>query len=125
MDKITNIKTDCLGTLSFDGKFAGMRKAQEFIVYPIKKDEDATQIKIQSDTRIGKIFLDSGDVVLSPSRQGGSYFVHMVLAKKVDTLSKEELAGLIFRLVQTAGESVGNNNMNVFTDNSGADKVKI
>jgi len=125
MDKITNIKTNCLGTLSFDGKFAGMRKAQEFTVYPIKKDDDATQITIQSDTRIGKIFLDSGDVVLSPSRQGGSYFVHMALAKKVDTLSKEELAGLIFRLVQTDGESVGNNIMNVFTDNSGADKVKI
>jgi len=125
MDKITNIKKNCMGTLSFDGKFNGMRKAQDFIVYPIHKGNDADKIKIQSETRIGQIDLQTGDVLLSPARQGGSYFVHLAFAGKVDQLTREELAGLKFRLVQTAGDAVGGNGLGVVTDNSGADLVRI
>ena len=125
MNKIENIKINCMGTLSFDGKFNGMRKSQDFIVYPMHKGDDADKIKIQSDTRIGYIMLNSGDVIMSPSRQGGSYFVHLAFAKKIDQLTREELAGLKFRLVQTAGDTVGKNAMHIVTDNSGADLLKI
>ena len=31
---ISNIHKNCMGTVSFDAKFAGMRKPQDFIVYP-------------------------------------------------------------------------------------------
>lgn len=31
---ITNFSKNSLGTLDFDGKFAGMRKAQDFVAYP-------------------------------------------------------------------------------------------
>jgi hypothetical protein len=123
--KISNIKTNCLGTLSLDGKFNGMRKAQDFIVYPMQKDDDIDRVKIQSDTRIGYISLKSGDVIMSPSRQGGSYFVHLAFAQKIDQLTQEELAGLKYRLFQTAGEKVGNNGMKIYCDNSNADKVVI
>lgn len=125
MDKIENIKKNCMGTLSFDGKFSGMRKAQDFIVYPMHKGNDTGNIKIQSNTRIGRIDLKTGDVFLSPARQGGSYFVHLAFAGKVDQLTKEDLAGLKFRLVQTAGDALGENGLGVVTDNSGAELVKI
>jgi hypothetical protein len=125
MEKITNIKVNCMGTLSFDGKFNGMRKTQDFIVYPMQKDDDGQSIKIQSDTRIGYIDLTSGDIKLSPPRQGGSYFMHLALAQKIDQLTAEELAGLKFRLIQTSGDMVGNNGMHVYCDNSKAEAVRI
>lgn len=123
--KIENLKTNCMGTLSFDGKFNGMRKTQDFIVYPMHKENRNDRIMIQSDTRIGYIYFDSGDVILTPPRSGGSYSVHLIYAKKIDQLTREELARLKFRLVQTAGDKVGNNGLHVVTDNSNANKVAI
>lgn len=43
----------------------------------------------------------------------------------MDKLTREELAGLKFRLIQTAGDKVGNNALHVVTDNSNAEKVSI
>lgn len=113
-----------MGTLDLNAKFNGMRKAQEFIVYPIKDSETPESILIQSDTRIGRIDLNTGTVTMSPPRAGGSYGIHLAFAKVIDTLSTEELAGLKFRLFQTASPMAGNNGV-MYTDNSGADKVSI
>ncbi len=112
-----------MGTLSLECQFNGMRKSQEFIVYPMHEGNETDNILIQSDTRIGRIFLNTGNVIMSPPRSGGSYNVHLMFAKEIDTLSGEELAGLKFRLVQTAGKRVGNNVIS--TDNSGAENVSI
>jgi hypothetical protein len=125
MMKISNITKNRMGTLSFDGKFKGMRKQQDFIVYPLHKDNAFDKLTIQSDTRIGKIDLASGEVTMSPPRQGGSYNIHLMFAKAIDCLSTDELAGLKFRLVQTAGDNVGNNGMSITTDNSNAANVAI
>lgn len=119
MEKIKNIHKNIMGTLSFNGKFEGMRKEQEFIVYPIKKDDDAEKIKIQSDKRIGYIDLKNGDVILS----NGKYSVNFLVDIK-DRLSISELAGLKFRLFQTSGDNVGSNGV-VVCDNSGVEKVSI
>ena len=125
MEKIVEIKKNCLGTLSLDAKFNGMRKVQDFIVYPMHEGNETDKIKIQSDTRIGYIDLSTGSVSLCPPQPNGAYFMHLVFAKEVDKLSMSELAGLKFRLVQTAGKEVGNNGMNIVTDNSGAEAVRI
>ncbi len=114
-----------MGTLSFDGKFKGMRKSQDFIVYPLSKENEAKELRIQSNTRMGTINLLTGVITMTPPRQGGSYSVHMVFAKEIDVLSKEELVGIKFRLVQTANPNAGNNGMCIYTDNSNADKVSI
>ena len=123
--KLSNIKTNRMGTLSFDAKFKGMRKEQNFIVYPIHKGNNVDKIMIQSETRIGYLYLNTGDVIMSHPRSGGSYSPHLMFAKKIDQLDKEELAGFKFRLVQTEGDSVGNNGMKIITDNSGAGLVSI
>lgn len=122
---ITNIRKNCIGTLSIEAKFNGMRKSQEFIVYPMHEGNNAEKIMIQSDSRIGHIFLNSGIVRMSPPRSGGSYAPHLIFAKDIDKLSTEDLAGLKFRLVQTADKMAGNNGMHIFTDNSAAEKVSI
>ena len=121
MTKITKIYKNCMGTLSLECKFNGMRKAQEFIVYPMHQTQD--HILIQSGTRIGRVFLATGQVVMSKPVSSGAYAPHLALASEIDTLDTEELAGLKFRLVQTAGNLVGNSVIK--TDNSGAELVSI
>ena len=117
---ITNMRKNIMGTLSFDGKFAGMRKAQDFIVYPMKEAEYLATI--QSDTRIGTIDIVTGEVVLSPSYKSGAYFVHLALAKPTGTLSAEQLLMLKAQIMGTASGKAGSNGI-VFTDNSGALEV--
>ena len=124
MTKIINIRKNCMGTLSIEFKFNGMRKAQEFIIYPVKAGETPDNLLIQSDTRIGRIDLNTGAVTMSPPRSGGSYNVHLMFATHIDTLDREEIAGLKFRLIQTADRMAGNNGV-IYTDNSGVEAVKI
>lgn len=124
MTKILNITKNIMGTLSIEAKFNGMRKAQEFIIYPIKAGDPLDSLLVQSDTRIGRIDLNTGIVTMSPPRSGGSYNVHLMFATAIDTLDREELAGLKFRLIQTADKMAGNNGV-MYTDNSGVEAVRV
>jgi len=120
---ISGIRKNCMGTVSFDGKFDGMRKAQDFIVYPMHAGNAAESALVQSDTRIGRIHFTTGSVIMSPSRQGGSYNVHLMLCKPAGTLSAEELLLLKAAVFSTASGKAGNNAMHVYTDNSAALEV--
>lgn len=111
-----------MGTISFDGKFDGMRKAQDFIVYPIKAGQDASRIQVQSDTRIGVICMQTGKVIMSPPRQGGSYGVHLALATHVGKLEADDLLLLKGHIMGSAHGNAGTNGV-VYTDNSGALEV--
>jgi hypothetical protein len=122
---IEKITKNCMGTLDITAKFNGMRKAQEFIVYPIKADDSPNRLLVQSDSRIGYIYLNSGVVEMSPARSGGSYAPHLMFRKVIDNLSTEEIAGIKFRLVQTADKMAGSNGAHVFCDNSGASGISI
>lgn len=121
---ISNIRKNIMGTCSFDGKFSGMRKAQDFIVYPIKSEDDAKRVTIQSDTRIGWVNLESGQVMLSPAKASGAYFHHLALAQKAGILSGEQLLMLKAQILGTASGKAGSNGI-VFADNSGALGVKF
>lgn len=114
---IANITKNRMGTASFDGKFDGMRKAQDFIVYPMK--EESERAMIQSDTRIGFVDLQSGVVKLSKSHQSGAYNVHLIEATQAGKLSAEELLMFKAGIFATASGKAGNNGI-VYTDNSGA-----
>ena len=114
-----------MGTLSIDAKFKGMRKTQDFIIYPIGEGESVEKVKIQSDTRIGYINLENGIVSLCKPVQSGAYNPHLMFVKDVDILNKSELAGLKFRLIQTADKNAGDNFIHMTTDNLGADQISI
>ena len=49
---LSNFRKNFAGTASFDGQFEGMRKPQDFVVYPMKTGD--VEIQIQSDNRFGK-----------------------------------------------------------------------
>lgn len=67
-----------------------MRKEQEFIVYPVQGS--GAIIKVQSDTRIGQINLDNGEVLMSQPRAGGAYFHHLAIDSKTGKIKKDMLA---------------------------------
>jgi hypothetical protein len=117
---IANIKRNRLGTASFDGQFKGMRKPQDFIVYPITSNSD--YIKIQSDTRIGTVNLDTGFVQLAGPIASGADFRHISNRKYCGTLTGEELLTLKAHIASTSSAKAGSNGV-IFTDNSGAISV--
>lgn len=122
---ISNIHKNCMGTVSFDAKFAGMRKPQDFIVYPIKAGDESGRIVIQSDTRIGLIDVESGKVWMSKPRAGGANFMHLSMERSlIDKLSQEDLFNLKAHIFSTAHGAAGKaENGIVQCDNSGALEV--
>jgi hypothetical protein len=71
-------------------KFQGMRKEQDFVIYPCKSDDST--IWLQSDNRMLKLDLTTGEGMLSkPTRNNGFHSVMEFLGAKKITLAKEEL----------------------------------
>jgi len=120
MEIITNIKKSIMGTIQFDLKAKGHRGEQNFVCYPISK-EDKT-VKIQSSKRIGIFNPEIGLIELSKSRPGGSYFMHLSFDKLVTIqLSKEENEELKAAIFKTASSEAGKEeNGYIQSDNSGA-----
>lgn len=114
---ITNMQKNIMGTLSFDGKFPGMRKTHDFIVYPVKAGD--THLKIQSDSYIGLIELESGWVSMTKPKSSGAYFGHLSKAAKLVKLDAETLFMLKAQVMATASAKAGTNGI-VYCDNSGA-----
>lgn len=95
-----------MGTVSFSGKFTGMRKPQEFIVYPMQ--DSGETITIQSNTRIGQIDLSTGALSLSAPHSSGAYFLHLQTDKLThETLPAEEVQTLRQWIKSTGGLLVG------------------
>jgi hypothetical protein len=119
--QITNCHKNVLGTVSFDGRFAKMRKAQDFIVYPMH--DSSSRIKIQSDNRMGQLDLDTGELVLSAPASGHAGFLWLQLSvmRKTatrETIAAEDLQTLRQWVKSTGGLLVGESF--VKTDNTGA-----
>ena len=115
---ITNYHRTIMGTLGFDLKVKGMRKAQDFIVYPIVAKTDT--IRIQSDKKWGEIHINTGKGILSKSGST-SWHLHadmMNMNVIKFELTPEELEELKTQIKSTSGKDVGNTIMR--TDNSGA-----
>jgi len=119
---ITNMHKNIMGTLSFDAKFKGMRKPQEFIVYPFHEGNATDAAMIQSKTRIGKIHLDTGVVVMSKAHANGAYGHHLAEATIIEKLDTETLFSFKAQIMATASGKAGSNGI-VFTDNSAAMEV--
>jgi hypothetical protein len=120
--EILGLSKNIMGTTDIEMKITGMRKPQDFIVYPIGKDDAGNVITIQSDTRIGQINLVKGVGVMSQSHSNGAYFVHLQMDKLTSfTISESDLEDLKAYIFKTSGANVGTRG--VVTDNSGASGV--
>ena len=120
---LEKIHKNCTGTISIIAKFGKMKKAQDFVTYPIEKLEDITRLPIQSHNRFGYIFPD-GSVKISPNRAQYANSMHYLISLKngkieEDQLTTEEMASIREEMAKTAGTMVGNNNI-VYCDNSKA-----
>ena len=103
-----NVRRNILGTISFAHVFPGMRKKQEFSVYP-KHDCDDSNIIIQSSTRIGIINTQSGEIRLSKSHPCGAYFLHLDVDKlSISKLDDCDLLTLRNAIIATGDNVVGN-----------------
>lgn len=118
---LSNFHRNTLGTVSFDAKFDGMRKPQDFDVYPMQAGGDHSRIAIQSDTRYGHIYLDDGRVFMSPSVAGGAYSHHLAKGKFLTPISAEELLLLKSHILSSASPKAGTHG--VICDNSQAATV--
>lgn len=119
--KITNCRKNTMGTASFDGLFPSMRKAEDFIVYPMQ--DSGTEIRIQSDHRYGRIDLDSGKGILSARRAQYANGTWLLLCQMHRTavafeLSTEERETLRQWIKSTGGLLVGSSILKC--DNTGA-----
>ena len=110
-----------MGTASFDGQFSGMRKPQEFIVYPMQDSGEI--ISVQSKNRFGRIDLSTGQVAISAAatcHAGSAWFLLCQIRKtySIDTLPVEDLQTLRQWIKSTGGLMVGDSF--VKCDNIGA-----
>lgn len=88
--EVSNVKKGFISACEFDAKFSGMRKPQNFIVYPVKEGDST--IIIQSETRIGELNLESGVCRLSGSKSGGAHFLHLAMAEEESQISSDDLS---------------------------------
>ena len=115
---LKNIHRNIMGTISFDLQIKGMRKPQDFIVYPMQKGSDSKEITIQSGTRIGRLNVENGTGLMSDSKPSGAYFHHLQFGKQNPfTLSPLDIQELRMKIFTTGGASVGGH---ILSDNSEA-----
>ena len=112
--------------MRFDAKFIGMRKEQDFIIYPLDRSNDAATILCQSDSRWLEIDTKTGECWIT-SAQSGHHNRWMLAMQKAQgkakqfTLSPVELSELKMHVFTTADKNAGNSV--ITTDNSGAFNV--
>lgn len=117
--EVLNIKRNIMGTISIILKAKGMRKEQDFILYPITKDDKI--LIIQSDTRIAKLNLE-GLGLISKSHSNGAFFIHLQIDQLTPIqFSKNDWSQIVDYIGTTKGDLVGDSV--VKTDNSGAKSI--
>ena len=118
-----NIHKNIMGTTSFDLRIEGMRKNQDFIVYPMQSDNSGHIIKIQSDTRIGNIDITTGKGKMSKPHSSGAYSIHLQtdLLKEFE-LRQIDLQALRLFIFTTQSKKAGTNGR-IFCDNSKASEI--
>lgn len=115
---ISNLRKSPL-RISFNGKFANMRKDQKFVIYPVRKGDKF--LKIQSDGRFG--FIDKeGKLLINskncsyPNSQTLMAEIQMGIAK-TEIIPENEMKSLREFLSTT---TLGNEFVIIDSDNSGA-----
>lgn len=117
--EMTNIYKNSMGTISIDMKIKGMRKFQEFMIYPINKESKS--LTIQSDTRIARVDLD-GNGIMSKSHQSGAYFHHLQLDKCTDfCFEPNDWQQIVEYIGLTENKNAGSSVIK--SDNSGAKSI--
>ena len=127
--ELINMKKNCLGTMEFTLKMGKMKKAEEFITYPIQRDDDGSILRLQSSHRWAEMNTKSGEIILSARRAqyANSWFLLECKIKGIaesDKATEEQLAQMLTAVRGTASPNAGGNNiLSMYCDNSNANLV--
>jgi hypothetical protein len=105
-------------------KAGNMRKSESFIVYPIKADDDAKRISIQSDHRCAIIDTQTGNGLLTAYVANYPSFAHLSAGKTFRfTVSEADLSAIRMSIFTSADAKADMGGGVMFTDNSGAKNI--
>ena len=123
------MKTNCLGTMSFVLKMGKMKKAEEFVTYPIQKDDNGDKVLLQSSHRWAELNTRTGEIELSARRAQYANQMWLLLCKihgtaESDKATPEQLSQMCSEIRSTASPNAGGNNiLSIYCDNSNAGLV--
>ena len=127
--EIVSMEKNCLGTMSFTLKMGKMKKAEEFVTYPIQKDDKGEYVSLQSSHRWAQLYTKTGAIVLSARRAQYANLMWLLVCianntAEIDKASDAQLKQMLDAIRGTASPMAGGNNLlNMYCDNSNADKV--
>ena len=124
--ELSNIRKNIMGTTSFDMKYKGMRKMDDFIVYPMSSGATDATIRIQSGSRFGKLDLSTGKCVMAVNR-GGCNSIDLMVQEIDNTVknvlfSASQCAELKSAILGTYSHHAGTNGI-MYSDNSGVTAI--
>ena len=119
----------CLGTMEFVLKMGRMKKAEEFVTYPVQKDDNGDKVLLQSSHRWAELNTRTGEIELSARRAQYANSMWLMICKangtsECDKATAEQLDEMLSAIRGTASPNAGGNNiLSVFCDNSNAGLV--
>lgn len=118
---LDSIRKNCMGTISFNMMYKGMRKVDDFIVYPKSASDTDAIIRIQSNRRFGQLDLNTGKCIMSVG--GGANSIELQLqmvygTAKAVLFTPEQCQQLKERILGTYSSKAGTNGI-MYSDNTG------
>ena len=110
--QVAKIRRNIMGTISFKAKFKGMRKEQDFIIYP----NPEKRLTVQSDSKCGYVDFDGKATIHS-----SEHFVKIGWVKEnIDTI--DNIKELLQAVRKSTGANVGSSGF-ITCDNSKAGMI--
>ena len=125
--EIISAKKNCLGTMSFTLKMGKMKKAEEFVTYPIQRGDNGEKVYLQSHHRWAELNTKTGAVQLSARRAQYANSEWLAMCKAIgtaetDNATEEQLGEMLSAIRGTASPNAGSNGI-MYCDNSNANAV--
>ena len=112
--------------MDFTLKLGKMKKAEEFITYPVQKDNNGAVLWLQSHHRWAELNTRTGEVHLSARRAQYANSMWLLVCKmngtdEHDAATPEQLTAILDAVRGTASPNAGGNNcLAMYCDNSNA-----
>lgn len=124
--QIVSKEKNCLGTMSFVLKIGKMKKAEEFVTYPLQKEDTTAKLCLQSGHRWAELDTATGEIVMSARRAQYANSVWLMICKmqgtaETDKADESQLAEILDAVRGTASPKAGGDNiLSMYCDNSNA-----
>lgn len=124
--EIIGMKKGCLGTMDFTLKMGKMKKAEEFVTYPVQKGDNGDKVYLQSSHRWAELNTRTGEIEMSARRAQYANSMWLLVCKingtaEKDKATAEQLEQICSAIRGTASPNAGGNNiLSMYCDNSNA-----